>query len=212
MDAEQAPTDDDLVEMMQSDDGAISNHGMHLWQMRDRSKIERFVRKHNAFLYEDIVQEMFWQAYQNIRSGKYQRREKASLTAYAFRIARNLVLAENRRLANRNEPLEKVGKDGETYEVDVPERLRKNGLDTNGVGAVDNPRLEWLAEALAGTLTPDERELLRYKFVDRKSWSEVGEMVGESEGALRTRYSRLLMRLRKTAKTAKTVGIKAPDQ
>jgi RNA polymerase sigma factor (sigma-70 family) len=195
--------------MMQSKDRAISNHGAHLWERRDRSKIEGYVRKHNAFLYEDIVQEMFWTVYQNIRSGKYQRREKASLTSYAFRIARNLVLAENRRLANHIEPLEKVGEDGETYEVDVPERIRKDGLGTSVVGAVDDPKLEWLDEALSGKLTPDERELLRYKFVDRKSWSEIGEIVGERQGALRTRYTRLLRRLRKAARKA---GIKAPDQ
>ncbi len=204
MDAKQASKDDDLVEMMRSGDRVKSDHGLRQWMERDKPILEGWLRKSDTLFYEDFVQEVFWIGYQNIRSGRYQRQEKASLTSYASGIAFNLLNSEIRRRKVRRrkirfESLEKVGEDGKTYELNVPDARQQAELDKIVGGADDDPTLEWFDEVRVSELSQEELELLLYKFVDEKSWSEIAEIVGKAAGALRTQCSRLLKRLREAA-------------
>jgi RNA polymerase sigma factor (sigma-70 family) len=213
MDAGQALDDRTLVELIRSSDMAKSNLGLGLWMERDKSKIERFVHQRvssrNVYLVDDIVQDVYWHAYRNIRSGQYQQQAQASLTAYARGIARWVVQAENRRRDNRNQSLEKVGEDGETQEQDLPDPCQDGELDQVETLADLIPALEWLVWAYATELKPHERELLYDKFVAEIDSSEVAAKLGMKSGTIRQQYKRLLAAMKKSAEKA---GVKDPDQ
>lgn len=213
MDTGQALDDATLVELMRSSEEAKSNLGVSLWQGRDGGKIARSVHQrvsdHNDYLVDDIVQEVFWRGYRNIRSGRYQQQEQASLTAYARGIAHRVVQAENRRRDNCNQSLEKVADDGEAQEQDLPDP-RYNGEPRPVEALVDRKlALEWLGQTCETELTDHEQELLYYKYVEEKDSNEVAKMFGEKSGTIRQQYKRLLAALQKSAEKS---GIKPPHQ
>jgi len=209
MDTGQASDDGSLVEMMRSGDKVMSDLGLRLWMERDWTRIEQLAHKGNDFLSEDIAQEVFWDAYQNIRSGKYQEREGVPLIAYAKGITSYKVMAENRRRSNREQSLEKAGEYGERYEPDVEDSSQEDDLETIEAQIDQTPALEWLSRAYNTELSPHERELIFYKYVEEKGASEVAELLGEKSGTIRQRYNRVLISLRKSAQKA---GFIAPDR
>ena len=67
--------------------------------------------------------------------------------------------------------------------------------------------LEYVIESLAPTterdfalLPADRQELLNLKFVERLSNAEIGDVMGRSEGAIKSLYHRTLLSLRKDMK------------
>jgi RNA polymerase sigma-70 factor, ECF subfamily len=108
---------------------------------------------------------------------------RGSVTGYALAVARS-VLRERRRTLREAFRLE---------DAPEPEDLRPDALGLLLQGESEALLRRRLAELPEGT-----RELLALRFADGLRWSEIAEMLGESEAALRQRSSRALREIRES--------------
>lgn len=127
---------------------------------------------------EDLTSEVFVRVVKNIGSFKYVGRP---LLAWLYTIAGNLVRDHHRRAKRIQwmslEDQDLVSDSDPTKAVDI-------SLDS-----------DLLAEAI-GHLTEDQAQILLMKFVDGKSNSEIADVVGKREGAVRALQHRALRSLR----------------
>lgn len=151
---------------------------------------ERYVDKIYTYLYyrtgsredaEDLTARTFYQALDNL--DRYQERG-LPFSAWLYRIAHNLmanwhrynsrhpqVSLENLRLTDRS------GRD--------PERVVER-----------NEAREVVLEAIR-SLPPERQQLLILKFGEQMSNAEIGQVMGRSEGAVKSLYHRTLVALRR---------------
>lgn len=139
-----------------------------------------YYRTGNAHDAEDLTARVFFRAMRHIRS--YTNRG-LPFSAWLYRIAHNLVANWHRDNSRRKEiPLEDslfwLG-GGEH-----PERALMRTQDQ-----------EHLLEIVAG-LPSERQQLLIYKFVDHLSNAEIGQIMGRTEGAIKSLYHRTLLSLR----------------
>lgn len=107
----------------------------------------------------------------------------APFSAWLYRIAHNLVANWHRDRSRRKEvPLE----------VAPPSHPQSNLLESV---AVANEEREQLLNALR-RLPPERQQLLILKFVERLPNAEIGQIMGRSEGAIKSLYHRTLVALR----------------
>lgn len=152
----------------------------------------RYVRRIYGYIYvrvgnredaEDLTTRTFMRALRNI--GNYKDRG-LPFSAWLYRIARNLVanwLRDRDRRKKRKEIfLGWVKVDGET--VGGPEER-----------TAANEEKEMLLAAIQ-RLPPDYQQLLVLKLVEGMSNTEIGEVMGRSEGAIKSLYFRTLIALR----------------
>jgi len=107
-------------------------------------------------------------------------------------IARNLCLNEIKR--KRTVPMESLEAYAETRQRDSKEVLRTAG-ESPDEAAMSEERRQLLEKALE-TLKDEAREIVLLRFFQRKSAREIAEIVGSTEGAVRTKLHRILMSLR----------------
>ena len=139
-----------------------------------------YYRTSNHQVAEDLTARVFHRALQHI--GRYEDRG-APFSAWLYRIAHNLVANYHRNRSRRTMvPLDDLIVS--TVRAEAPERLAE--------------RIENQDELLTviHTLPEDRQLLLVLKFVERLSNAEIGEVMGRSEGAIKSLYHRTLVYLR----------------
>lgn len=139
---------------------------------------------------KDLTQETFIRVY--AASDRFDQSRK--FRPWVLCIARNLCLNElKRRKTVPMESLEEYTREGRAGEA-----LRSSS-GTPDESAMASERMELLGKAL-DSLSEDAREIVKLRFFERMSAREVAEIVGSTEGAVRTRLHRILASLRRTYK------------
>jgi RNA polymerase sigma-70 factor (ECF subfamily) len=150
---------------------------------------ERYVGRIYNYIYyrtgnqhdaEDLTARVFYRAMHHIE--KYQERG-LPFSAWLYRIAHNLVANWHRDNSRR------------------PEIPLEDGLWVHHPG--DPPEVSLLHEEererllrLLHTLPPERQQLLILKFVEHLSNAEIGQIMGRTEGAIKSLYHRTLLVLR----------------
>jgi RNA polymerase sigma-70 factor (ECF subfamily) len=150
---------------------------------------ERYVTRIYNYVYyrvgnhhdaEDLTSRVFHRALTHIKD--YADRG-VPFSAWLYRIAHNLVANWHRDHARRQElALEDVTLIGAAFEM--PEWV-----------AETNEERRWLLGAIR-SLPEERQELLILKFVEQMSNAEVGQIMGRTEGAIKSLYHRTLLALR----------------
>ncbi|MEZ4516513.1 MAG: sigma-70 family RNA polymerase sigma factor [Chloroflexota bacterium] len=150
---------------------------------------EQYVERIHRYIYyrtsneadaEDLTARTFMKAWEHI--GNYDDRG-LPFSAWLYRIAHNLVANWHRDRSRRQIiSLEDIGQ----WQND------DDGPELKAVLAEDRAMLE----RAISRLPADRQELLALKFVDRLSNSEIGAVMGRSEGAVKSLYHRTLLSLR----------------
>ncbi len=150
---------------------------------------ERHVRRIYSYIYyrtgnhhdaEDLTARVFERALRHIPSFKDK---GVPFSAWLYRIAHNLVANWHRDLSRR--PV-----------VPLDDRfLSKGGRNHPETEAVSQEEQRMLLAAVH-LLPPDRQQLLILKFVQRFSNAEIGQIMGRTEGAIKSLYHRTLNSLR----------------
>jgi len=167
-----------LVAQAKDDSGAFAK----LYELNVH-KIYNYIyyRTGNHYDAEDLTARVFFKALQHI--GRYQDRG-APFSAWLYRIAHNVVANWHRdKRWSKTVALEDVS--GQLVLGEDPHRLSER-----------SEAQEYLLQTI-GKLPADRQKLLVLKFVERYSNQEIGEIMGRSEGAIKSLYHRTLLSLRK---------------
>lgn len=185
--------DTDLVELSKRDQEAFG------------ALYERYVKKIYSYIYyrtsnshdaEDLTSRVFFRAMSHI---EHYVDKGLPFQAWLYRIAHNLVANWHRDKSRRKIiPLDEFVMG--SLKTDAPE-------DT----AEANEERERLLSAIR-RLPTDRQQLLYLKFVDHKSNAEIGEILGRSEGAIKSLYHRTLTALRDELERQSTEKAEQPAQ
>lgn len=138
-----------------------------------------FYRTGDVALAEDLTAEVFVQVVKNISTFEYRGRP---LLAWIYRIASNLVSGHYRKNGQANLlPLH----DGIVDNDADPAQTAQQLLNTRRLAAA-MPRL-----------TEPQRQVILLKFIDGLSNAEVGEIMGKTEGSVKSLQHRALAALRR---------------
>ena len=137
---------------------------------------------------KELTQETFIRVY--TASSRFDPARK--FKPWVLCIARNLCLNEIKR--KRTVPMESLEEYAETRQRDSKEVLRTAG-ESPDEAVMSRERRQLLEKALE-TLKDEAREIVLLRFFQRKSAREIAEIVGSTEGAVRTKLHRILMSLR----------------
>jgi RNA polymerase sigma-70 factor (ECF subfamily) len=150
---------------------------------------ERYVSRIYSYIYyrtgnqhdaEDLTARVFFRAMRHIEN--YTDRG-LPLSAWLYRIAHNLVANWHRDNSRRNEiPLEEI-------------ILVRHSGDLPEVVLIENEEKENLLNVIH-RLPAERQQLIILKFVEHLSNAEVGQVMGRSEGAVKSLYHRTLLSLR----------------
>lgn len=167
-----------LVERAKADPEAF---GLLYQQYVDRIYSYIYYRVGNHYDAEDLTARTFQQALVHIR--RYVNRG-VPFSAWLYRIAHNLIAnwhraRHRRKLISLDELVMTAGRKGS-----APETV-----------AEKNEEREALLKAIR-RLPPERQQLLILKFAERLSNREVGEIMGRTEGAIKSLYHRTLLALR----------------
>ncbi len=139
-----------------------------------------YYRTGDPFDAEDLTARVFYRAMRHI--GNY-RNQGLPLSAWLYRIAHNLVANWHRDNSRRKEiPLE----DG------LNTHRNGNHPEYELLESEEQERLLWVMRSL----TPERQQLIILKFVEHLSNAEIGQIMGRTEGAIKSLYHRTLITLR----------------
>jgi RNA polymerase sigma-70 factor (ECF subfamily) len=150
---------------------------------------ERYVARIYNYIYyrtgltteaEDLTAKVFFRAYNHI--GSY-RNTGVPFSAWLYRIAHNLVANWHRDNSRKKE----VALDEE------PQIMHRGALPETVL--MKDQQVDSLFRIIKG-LTSDRQQLLILKFVEDLSNSEIGMIMGRSEGAIKSLYHRTLYNLK----------------
>jgi RNA polymerase sigma-70 factor, ECF subfamily len=140
-----------------------------------------YYRTGNPYDAEDITARVFFRAMHHIKN--YQNRG-LPFSAWLYRIAHNLVANWHRDNSRRPEiPLD----DGLV--------THQRGVEHPEAALLRNEEQEHLLR-LIRRLPPERQHLLILKFVEHLSNAEIGQIMGRTEGAVKSLYHRTLLALR----------------
>jgi RNA polymerase sigma-70 factor (ECF subfamily) len=139
---------------------------------------------------EDLTARVFFRAIRSI--GSYQDRG-LPLSAWLYRIAHNLVANWHRDRSRRPEILLDEGL-LPFHETEHPEAV-----------LLKNEEQERLLRIIQ-KLPPERQQLLILKFVEHLSNAEIGQIIGRTEGAVKSLYHRTLLSLRDDLDQIATFG------
>lgn len=154
---------------------------------------ERHVRRIYNYIYyrtgnhhdaEDLTARVFQRAMRHV--GSYED-QGVPFSAWLYRIAHNLVANWHRDRSRR--PVVSL-------EDHVIVSKESNQPETEAIAEEERQRLL----AIVRRLAPDRQQLLILKFVERLSNAEIGEIMGRTEGAIKSLYHRTLIALREEIK------------
>jgi len=150
---------------------------------------ERYVSRIYSYIYyrtgnqhdaEDLTARVFFRALRHVENYKDR---GLPLSAWLYRIAYNLVANWHRDNSRRNEvPLDEI-------------LLVRHGGDLPEVVLIENEEKEKLLKVIHH-LPADRQQLILLKFGEHLSNSEIGQVMGRSEGAVKSLYHRTLLSLR----------------
>ncbi|MBN1266920.1 MAG: sigma-70 family RNA polymerase sigma factor [Anaerolineales bacterium] len=145
---------------------------------------------------QDLTAKVFHRALKNIH--KYEDRG-IPFSAWLYRIAHNLV-ANFHRDQNRRQTV--------SYDnITIPGYRNHPERET-----IEREEREILLEAVQ-LLPPERQELLILKFINHLSNAEIGEIMGRTEGAVKSLYHRTLVSLRKEmVRVDENLGEKSTDE
>jgi RNA polymerase sigma-70 factor (ECF subfamily) len=149
---------------------------------------ERYLRKIYTYLYyrtgnhadaEDLTSKVFQKAFVHLPGYEHQ---GLPFSAWLYRIAHNIV-------ANwyRDQSRRKV--------VGLDEAVNRSGADDPGSSAEKAAEHEALL-GLIRRLPEEKQQVIILKFAEGLSNAEIGEILGRSEGAVKSLYHRTLLQLR----------------
>jgi RNA polymerase sigma-70 factor (ECF subfamily) len=157
---------------------AVKGDGPALAQIYDAYKLDIyryiFSKVGNASEAEDLTAQTFMAVLESLP--RY--RHRGQFSAWIFQIARNKVMDYFRR--SKHDPLE----------IPLDIAFSEGTLER----IIKVQAYERLA-AIMQTLSGDERELIRLRYVAQLSYVEIGELTGRKEDAVRKSLTRLLERL-----------------
>jgi RNA polymerase sigma-70 factor (ECF subfamily) len=154
---------------------------------------ERHVRRIYNYIYyrsgnhhdaEDLTARVFQRAMRHV--GSYED-QGVPFSAWLYRIAHNLVANWHRDRSRR--PVVSL-------EDHVIVSKESNQPETEAIAEEERRKLL----AIVRLLAPDRQQLLILKFVERLSNAEIGEIMGRTEGAIKSLYHRTLIALREEIK------------
>ena len=135
------------------------------------------VRCHDAGVAEELTGDLWMRVVERLPAFRCPRDNlRTAFTAWLYQIARNLAIDAYRRRCITQVPLAET----------IPSR--EAPLDEYVIGGEDQ---QDLCAALA-KLTPEQREVLFLRFMERRSTAEVAVMTGRSEGAVKVMQHRAL--------------------
>jgi RNA polymerase sigma-70 factor (ECF subfamily) len=150
---------------------------------------ERYVSRIYSYIYyrtgnqhdaEDLTARVFFRALRHVENYKDR---GLPLSAWLYRIAHNLVANWHRDNSRRKEiPLDEI-------------ILVRHGGDLPEMVLIENEEKENLLNVLH-RLPSDRQQLILLKFVEHLSNAEIGQVMGRSEGAVKSLYHRTLLSLR----------------
>lgn len=166
---------------------------------------ERYVDRIYNYIYyrtgnphdaEDLTARVFYRAMRHIHN--YSNRG-LPLSAWLYRIAHNLVANWHRDNSRRKEvPLDEG--------FMSPERADHPEFEL--VKSEESERLM----ALVRKLPSDRQQLLILKFIDHLSNAEIGQIMGRTEGAVKSLYHRTLMSLRDEVNLSHSASLETGDK
>lgn len=182
----------DLVERAKTDEAAFGE------------LYARYVEKIYSYIYyrtsnhhdaEDLTARVFHRALRHIPT--YEDRG-LPFSAWLYRIAHNLVVNWHRDTSRRTIlPLEDLVLRAASRQAPEAVVERRDEADQ--------------LLQLIRRMPEDRQQLLVLKFVDRLSNAEIGEIMGRSEGAIKSLYHRTLLALREETQHLQGEGDEAPD-
>ena len=137
---------------------------------------------------QELTQETFIRVYTASRRFDPSRKFKP----WVLCIARNLCLNELKR--RKTVPMESLEEYASSARSNSGEVL-KTADDSPDALAMDTERRAWL-EAALGSLGEEAREIVVLRFFERMAAKEIAEIIGSTEGAVRTKLHRILSGLR----------------
>ncbi len=150
---------------------------------------ERYVGRIYSYIYyrtgnqhdaEDLTARVFFRALRHVENYKDR---GLPLSAWLYRIAHNLVANWHRDNSRRKEvPLDEI-------------ILVRHGGDLPEAVLIENEEKENLLKVIH-RLPADRQQLILLKFVEHLSNAEIGQVMGRSEGAVKSLYHRTLLTLR----------------
>jgi RNA polymerase sigma-70 factor (ECF subfamily) len=150
---------------------------------------ERYVSRIYSYIYyrtgnqhdaEDLTARVFFRALRHVENYKDR---GLPLSAWLYRIAHNLVANWHRDNSRRKEvPLDEI-------------ILIRHGGDLPEVLLIESEEKENLLKVIH-RLPDDRQQLILLKFVEHLSNAEIGQVMGKSEGAVKSLYHRTLLTLR----------------
>ena len=170
--------EDELIEQAQTDPKAFGElYGVYV----DRIYNYIYYRVGNHHDAEDLTPKVFFRALNHIPRYK---NNGAPFAAWLYRIAHNLVANWYRDHSRRQVvALENVRLSGEGQE--------------NPHRAAERTNERELLLAAIQELPSERQQLLTLKFIEKRSNAEIGQMMGRSEGAIKSLYHRTLVSLKK---------------
>ena len=142
----------------------------------------------NAEDAEDLAQEAFFRAYQNLASYKGE----SAFSAWLYRLTSNVCIDHLRRERKREKSsLTYLDESGAPQEIDIPDErfAPERTLERRQVG-------ERIQEGL-DTLTPEHRKILILRELGGLSYDEIAARLGLSAGTVKSRISRARQSLSK---------------
>ena len=150
---------------------------------------ERYVGRIYNYIYyrtgnqhdaEDLTARVFFRALRHI---EHYTDRGLPFSAWLYRIAHNLVANWHRDNSRRKEvPLEEI-------------ILVRQGSEHPEILLMQSEEQDSLLEIIRG-LPPERQQLLILKFVEHLSNAEIGQIMGRSEGAVKSLYHRTLLSMR----------------
>lgn len=139
-----------------------------------------FYRTGNQHDAEDLTARVFFRALRHI---EHYTDRGLPFSAWLYRIAHNLVANWHRDNSRRKEvPLEEI-------------ILVRQGSEHPEILLMQSEEEDNLLEIIR-SLPPDRQQLLILKFVEHLSNAEIGQIMGRSEGAVKSLYHRTLLSMR----------------
>lgn len=148
---------------------------------------------------EDATQETFLSAVEHFAQFEY--RHEASVPAWLFRIAHNKDANEKRQLSRRP-----------TTSLDATPEIRDNLLSPFGEPEeeFEEDESKKRIRELVLALPPQHRDMILMRFVGDLPHRVIGDVVGKTEGSIKSTINRILKKLKKQFE-AHSRGPEAPD-
>ncbi len=182
----QAVTDRDADETLVSKARAGDYRAFELLFERHRALVYRFVYQmsHRRDEAEDVTQEVFVRAYQNL----HRYRDEAKFTTWLLRIATNLG-TDRARMSNRRQALEQKEASGALAWMTVGEREDPlENLEQESLGAL-------LKEAIL-SLPDHHRNMIVMRDIEEMEYNDIASVLGCSVGGAKLRVLRARRALR----------------